>query len=90
MATALWCLGPEPADEEEQRIETFLYDDEANEKWSKPGKYLWKMYEPQSNDNEYDEKRRMGNWALLGLIVTFVSIAVTIISIVVPMLPFLN
>lgn len=66
MATALWCLGPEPADEEDQRIEAFLYDDEANEKWSKPGKYLWKIYESQSDDQNMtlDRLRTLGRTEL--------------------------
>lgn len=40
--------------------------------------------------NNYDEKRRKGNWAMIGLTITGVSIVVTLISIFLPMLPFLN
>lgn len=38
--------------------------------------------------NDYDEKRRKGNWAMIGLTITGVSIVVTLIGIFIPMLPF--
>ena len=46
--TALIALGPE--DEKGNRISTIVKDDDAHEQFGLPGRYLWDIYEPESED----------------------------------------
>ncbi|MCG1009217.1 phage tail protein [Salinicoccus sp. ID82-1] len=66
MATALICLGPEPQEEDEERLIELVYDDEANEKYNKPGQYIWKVYEPQTDNQDMtrDRLRSLGRTEL--------------------------
>lgn len=55
VATALVALGPE--DEEGNRIIVELHDDEAQEQLGLPYRYLWQIYEPESEDTDMTEAR---------------------------------
>lgn len=53
--TALIALGPE--DEQGNRISTIVKDDEAHEQFGLPGRYLWDIYEPESEDTNMTLER---------------------------------
>lgn len=56
LATALIALGPQPEEGKERLVEIII-DDEANEKINKQGKYNWRIYEPQSDDQNMTAAR---------------------------------
>lgn len=53
--TALLAVGPEK--EDGSRIETVVTDDEAQEIFGLPNRYIWDVYEPESNDENMTLKR---------------------------------
>nr|WP_277952061.1 phage tail spike protein [Staphylococcus hominis] len=53
--TALLAVGPEK--EDGSRIETVVIDDEAQEIFGLPNRYIWDVYEPESNDENMTLKR---------------------------------
>lgn len=53
--TALLAVGPEK--EDGSRIETVVVDDEAQEIFGLPNRYIWDVYEPESNDENMTLKR---------------------------------
>ena len=53
--TALIALGPE--DEQGNRISTVVKDDDAHEQFGLPGRYLWDIYEPESEDTNMTLER---------------------------------
>lgn len=53
--TALLAVGPEK--EGGSRIETVVVDDEAQEIFGLPNRYIWDVYEPESNDENMTFKR---------------------------------
>lgn len=53
--TALIALGPE--DEKGNRISTVVKDDDAHEQFGLPGRYLWDIYEPESEDTNMTLER---------------------------------
>ncbi|MFO3718487.1 phage tail spike protein [Staphylococcus felis] len=53
--TALYALGPEP--EQGKRVETFVYDDEAQEQFDLPYRYIWGVYEPETEDDTMSLQR---------------------------------
>ncbi len=53
--TALFAVGPEK--EDGSRIETVVVDDEAQEIFGLPNRYIWDVYEPESNDENMTLKR---------------------------------
>ncbi|PTK37746.1 hypothetical protein BUZ45_03290 [Staphylococcus hominis] len=53
--TALIALGPE--DEKGNRISTIVKDDDAHEQFGLPGRYLWDIYEPESEDTNMTLER---------------------------------
>ncbi|WP_145421494.1 phage tail spike protein [Staphylococcus hominis] len=53
--TALLAIGPEK--EDGSRIETVVVDDEAQEIFGLPNRYIWDVYEPESNDENMTLKR---------------------------------
>lgn len=53
--TALLAVGPEK--EGGSRIETVVVDDEAQEIFGLPNRYIWDVYEPESNDENMTLKR---------------------------------
>ncbi|WP_181897462.1 phage tail spike protein [Staphylococcus felis] len=53
--TALYALGPEP--EQGKRVETFVYDDEAQEQFNLPYRYIWGVYEPETEDDTMSLQR---------------------------------
>ena len=53
--TALLAVGPEK--EDGSRIETIVVDDEAQEIFGLPNRYIWDVYEPESNDENMTLKR---------------------------------
>lgn len=53
--TALYAIGPE--DEESNRIEVVVTDDEAQEQFGIQGRYIWGVYEPESDDATMTEAR---------------------------------
>ncbi|MDX8287312.1 phage tail spike protein [Staphylococcus pseudintermedius] len=53
--TALFALGPEP--EQGKRVETFVYDDEAQEQFDLPYRYIWGVYEPETEDDNMSLQR---------------------------------
>lgn len=55
VATALVALGPE--DDDGNRIIIEEHDDEAQEQLGLPYRYLWQIYEPESDDTKMTEKR---------------------------------
>lgn len=56
LATALIALGPQP-EEGKNRLVEVVIDDEANDKFNKRGKYNWKIYEPESDDENMTRAR---------------------------------
>lgn len=48
--TALFAFGPEKDDG--TRISTFVVDDEAQQQFNLPKRYLWGIYEPESDDQD--------------------------------------
>ncbi|WP_180552913.1 phage tail spike protein [Staphylococcus haemolyticus] len=53
--TALLAIGPEK--EDGSRIETVITDDEAQQIFGLPNRYIWDVYEPESNDENMTLKR---------------------------------
>ncbi|UNB47672.1 hypothetical protein KM149_07160 [Staphylococcus coagulans] len=53
--TALLCVGPEK--EGGKRIELIVKDDDAQARIGLPGRYNWGIYEPETDDENMDEKR---------------------------------
>ncbi|MDR5602759.1 phage tail spike protein [Staphylococcus coagulans] len=53
--TALLCVGPEK--EGGKRIELIVKDDDAQARIGLPGRYNWGIYEPETEDENMDEKR---------------------------------
>lgn len=53
--TALLAVGPEK--EDGSRIETVITDDEAQRIFGLPNRYIWDVYEPESNDENMTLKR---------------------------------
>ncbi|MFO3694356.1 phage tail spike protein [Staphylococcus felis] len=53
--TALYAIGPEP--EQGKRVETFVYDDEAQEQFNLPYRYIWGVYEPETEDDNMSLQR---------------------------------
>lgn len=53
--TALLCVGPEKDDG--TRLELIVTDDEAQEQFGLPQRYLWGIYEPESEDSSMTETR---------------------------------
>ncbi|MEB5757396.1 phage tail spike protein [Mammaliicoccus sciuri] len=53
--TALLCVGPEKDDG--TRLELVVTDDEAQEQFGLPQRYLWGIYEPESEDSSMTETR---------------------------------
>lgn len=53
--TALLAVGPEKKDG--SRIETVITDDEAQQIFGLPNRYIWDVYEPESNDENMTLKR---------------------------------
>ncbi|OHO94467.1 hypothetical protein HMPREF2563_06820 [Staphylococcus sp. HMSC057G10] len=53
--TALLTIGPEK--EDGSRIETVITDDEAQQIFGLPNRYIWDVYEPESNDENMTLKR---------------------------------
>lgn len=53
--TALLCVGPE--DDKGQRIVLEVHDDEAQERFGLPKRYIWDVYEPESSDDKMTEAR---------------------------------
>lgn len=53
--TALYAIGPE--DEEGKRTEVVVTDDEAQEQFGLQGRYIWGVYEPESDDTAMTEAR---------------------------------
>lgn len=52
--TALYAIGPE--DEEGKRTEVVVTDDEAQEQFGLQGRYIWGVYEPESDDTSMTEE----------------------------------
>ncbi|WP_419790676.1 phage tail spike protein [Staphylococcus chromogenes] len=53
--TALVCLGPEK--ENGERIKLIVQDDEAQKQFGLPTRYIWDIYEPESEDENMTEQR---------------------------------
>lgn len=53
--TALLAIGPE--DEEGNRKEVVVTDDDAQEQFGLQGRYIWGVYEPESEDSDMTEAR---------------------------------
>lgn len=53
--TALYAIGPE--DEAGKRTEVVVTDDEAQEQFGLQGRYIWGVYEPESDDSSMTETR---------------------------------
>ncbi len=53
--TALFAVGPEK--EDGSRIETVITDDEAQQIFGLPNRYIWDVYEPESNDENMTLER---------------------------------
>lgn len=53
--TALLALGPE--NDKGQRITTVVVDDEAQEQFNLPQRYIWGLYEPETEDNDMTLQR---------------------------------
>ncbi|MDY7222092.1 phage tail spike protein [Halalkalibacterium halodurans] len=52
IVTALLGLGPEPTEEGENRLEIWVEDDDALQRWGRNGKHLVDHYEPSFTDEE--------------------------------------
>lgn len=55
LKTALVCVGPEKEDGD--RLELVVTDDEAQANFGLPGRYLWGIYEPETDDENMTETR---------------------------------
>lgn len=53
--TALVCLGPEK--ENGERIKVIVKDDEAQKQFGLPTRYIWDLYEPETEDENMTEQR---------------------------------
>ncbi|MFW3515844.1 phage tail spike protein [Staphylococcus caprae] len=53
--TALYAIGPE--NDKGERISVVVKDDEAQAQFGLPGRYLWSVYEPESDDSSMTEER---------------------------------
>lgn len=53
--TALVCLGPEK--ENGERIKLIVQDDEAQKQFGLPTRYIWDIYEPETEDENMTEQR---------------------------------
>lgn len=53
--TALFAFGPE--NENGERISLVVYDDVAQEQLGLPQRYIWGVYEPETEDNDMTQKR---------------------------------
>lgn len=53
--TALYAVGPEK--EKGERLEKIVTDDDAQMQFGLPGRYLWSVYEPESNDENMTLER---------------------------------
>lgn len=53
--TALYAIGPE--NDKGERISVVVKDDEAQAQFGLPGRYLWNVYEPESDDSSMTEER---------------------------------
>lgn len=60
MATALIALGPQTQDEDGNdlpRLTEIVTDRKANDKYNKPGQFIWKLYEPSTENDSMTRKR---------------------------------
>ncbi|MBF2239434.1 phage tail spike protein [Staphylococcus capitis] len=53
--TALYAIGPE--NDKGERISVVVKDDEAQAQFGLPGRYLWSVYEPESDDSSMTKER---------------------------------
>ncbi|COE54661.1 phage tail spike protein [Staphylococcus warneri] len=53
--TALFAIGPE--NDTGQRLEKIVTDDDAQAQFGLPGRYLWSVYEPESDDSSMTDER---------------------------------
>ncbi|MGU3218841.1 phage tail spike protein [Staphylococcus aureus] len=53
--TALIAVGPE--NDKGKRLELVVTDDEAQSQFNLPTRYIWGIYEPQSDDQNMNETR---------------------------------
>lgn len=53
--TALYAIGPE--NDTGQRLEKIVTDDDAQAQFGLPGRYLWSVYEPESDDSSMTDER---------------------------------
>ncbi|OAO08676.1 phage tail spike protein [Staphylococcus cohnii] len=53
--TALYAIGPE--NDTGQRLEKIVTDDDAQAQFGLPGRYLWSVYEPESDDSNMTDAR---------------------------------
>lgn len=53
--TALYAIGPE--NDTGQRLEKIVTDDDAQAQFGLPGRYLWSVYEPESDDSNMSDER---------------------------------
>lgn len=53
--TALYSIGPE--NDTGQRLEKIVTDDDAQAQFGLPGRYLWSVYEPESDDSNMTDER---------------------------------
>lgn len=79
--TALVCLGPEK--ENGERIKVIVKDDEAQKQFGLPTRYIWDIYEPESEDENMTEQRlrTLGNTQLNKVKSAAVSYEVTSLDI---------
>ncbi|UXR29828.1 hypothetical protein MUA73_10460 [Staphylococcus simulans] len=79
--TALVCLGPEK--ENGERIKLIVKDDEAQKQFGLPTRYIWDIYEPESEDENMTEQRlrTLGNTQLNKVKSAAVSYEVTSLDI---------
>ncbi|WP_194746495.1 phage tail spike protein [Staphylococcus chromogenes] len=79
--TALICLGPEK--ENGERIKLIVQDDEAQKQFGLPTRYIWDIYEPESEDENMTEQRlrTLGNTQLNKVKSAAVSYEVTSLDI---------
>ncbi|MGI3315691.1 phage tail spike protein [Staphylococcus chromogenes] len=79
--TALVCLGPEK--ENGERIKLIVQDDEAQKQFGLPTRYIWDIYEPETEDENMTEQRlrTLGNTQLNKVKSAAVSYEVTSLDI---------
>ncbi|QDW87869.1 phage tail spike protein [Staphylococcus hominis] len=79
--TALICLGPEK--ENGERIKVIVKDDEAQKQFGLPTRYIWDIYEPETEDENMTEQRlrTLGNTQLNKVKSAAVSYEVTSLDI---------